>query len=187
MPPVGAHHRRRERGALSEIVVPRFGDGHVEPVMHPVLQTLHDRALILERLARRQMQLPHHDPHDHVSAALRDRATSSMRYDSIRSLTLTSLKFSMPMPHSKPSRTSRTSSLKRFSEASVPSYTSTPLRITRTRPVRGITPLRTKQPAIVPIFAILKICLTSASPSTTSFFSGASRPSMASFTSSTAS
>ena len=44
-----------------------------------------------------------------------------------------------------------------------------------------------KQPAMVPIFAILKIWRTSASPSTTSFFSGASRPSIASFTSSTAS
>src|SRR6266566_5092701 len=92
MPPVGAHHRRRELGALPEIVVPRFGDGHVEPVMHPVLQTLHDRALILERLARRQMQLPHHHAHDHDSVALRERATSSIRYDSIRSLTFTSLK-----------------------------------------------------------------------------------------------
>src|SRR5436309_12691876 len=166
--------------------MPRLGDGHVETVVHPILQALHDRALVLQRLARRKMQLPHHDPHDHDSVALRERATSSMRYDSIRSLTFTSLKFSMPMPHSKPSRTSRTSSLKRFSDASVPSYTSTPLRMMRTRPVRGITPLRTKQPAIVPIFAILKIWRTSASPSTTSFFSGARMPSIASFTSSAA-
>src|SRR2546422_2598301 len=60
------------------------------------------------------------------------------------------------MPHSKPSRTSRTSSLKRLSEASVPSYTSTPSRTTRTRAVRGMTPERTKLPAIVPTFAILR-------------------------------
>src|SRR2546430_13228525 len=164
---------------LFRSVMPRFRDRHVEAVVHPILEALHDRAFVLQRLARRQMQLPHHHAHDHDSAALRERATSSMRYDSIRSLTLTSLKFSMPMPHSKPSRTSRTSSLNRLSDDSVPSYTSTPLRMMRTRPVRGLTPLRTKQPAIVPILAILNVCRTSASPSTTSFFSGASRPSMA--------
>src|SRR6267378_6732310 len=187
MTPVRAHHGGRQLGALPQIVMPRLGDGDVETVVQPILQALHDRAFVLQRLARRKMQLPHRHPHDHDSAALRDRATSSMRYDSIRSPTLTSLKFSMPMPHSNPSRTSRTSSLNRFNDARVPSYTSTPLRITRTRPVRGITPLRTKHPAIVPILAILKICRTSASPSTTSFFSGARRPSIASFTSSTAS
>src|SRR6267378_5557906 len=187
MAPVGAHYGGRQLGALPQIVMPGLRDGHVEAVVHPILEALHDRALVLQRLARRKMQLPHHHPHDHDSAALRDRATSSTRYDSIRSLTFTSLKFSMPMPHSNPSRTSRTSSLKRLSDDSVPSYTSTPLRTMRTRPVRGMTPLRTKHPAIVPILAILKICRTSASPSTTSFFSGARRPSIASFTSSTAS
>src|SRR6059058_656897 len=161
MPAVGAHHGRRELGALPEIVVRRLGDRDVEAVMHPILQALHDRALVLQRLARGQMQLPHHHTHDHDSVALSERATSSMRYDSIRSLTFTSLKFSMPMPHSKPSRTSRTSSLKRLSDDSVPSYTSTPLRMMRTRPVRGMTPLRTKQPAIVPTLAILKIWRTS--------------------------
>src|ERR1041385_9193293 len=92
-------------------------------VVHPILQALHDRALVLERLARRQMQLPHHHPHVHDSAAPppSERAISSTRYDSIKSPTFTSLKFSMPIPHSNPSRTSRTSSLNRLSDASVPS------------------------------------------------------------------
>src|SRR6266511_2064981 len=170
MTAVRAHHGGRQLGALPQVLMPRLRHRYVEAVVHPVFQALHDRALVLERLTRGQVQLPHHDAHDHDSAALSERA-----------------KFSMPMPHSKPSRTSRTSSLNRFNDAKVPSYTSTPLRMTRTRPVRGITPLRTKQPAIVPILAILKIWRTSASPSTTSFFSGASRPSIASFTSSTAS
>src|SRR5467141_3064978 len=187
MTPVRAHHGGRQLGTLPQILMPRLRDRHVEAVVHSILQALHDGALVLERLTRGQVQLPYHHAHDHDSAGLSERATSSMRYDSMRSLTLTSLKFSMPIPHSKPSRTSLTSSLNRFNDANVPSYTSTPLRMTRTRPVRGITPLRTKQPAIVPILAILKIWRTSASPSTTSFFSGASRPSIASFTSSTAS
>src|SRR3989475_7996999 len=123
------------------------------------------------------MQLPRHDPNDH--AGVSERATSSIRYASIRSPTFRSLKFSTPIPPSNPSRTSRTSSLKRLSEDSVPSYTSTPSRTTRTRAVRGMTPERTKLPAIVPTFAILNSWRTSASPKTTSFFSGASRPAIA--------
>src|SRR5216110_3315508 len=184
---IGADHGSRQLRPLPEILMPRLGHRHVEAVVHPVLEALHDRPLVLERLARGQVQLPHHHAHNHDSGAVSERATSSMRYDSIRSPTLMSLKFSIPMPHSKPSRTSRTSSLKRLREPMPPSYTSTPSRITRTRAVRGMTPERTKHPAIVPTFAILNVCRTSASPSTTSFFSGVSRPSIAAFTSSTAS
>src|SRR5204863_422670 len=81
-------------------------------------------------------------------AGVSERATSSTLYASIRSPTLMSLNPSIPMPHSKPSRTSRTSSLKRLSDAMPPSYTSTPSRITCTRAVRGMTPERTKHPAM---------------------------------------
>src|SRR5438445_12777189 len=143
---------------------------YIEPVVEAILEALEDVALVLERVTRRKMQLPRHDPHDH--AGVSERAISSMRYASIRSPTFRSLKFSTPIPHSNPSRTSPTSSLNRLSEDSVPSYTSTPSRTTRTRPVRGMTPERTKLPAIVPTFAILKSWRTSASPNTTSFFSG---------------
>src|SRR6266566_4761220 len=158
----------------------RLRRGYVEAVVEAVLEALQDVALVLERVTRHEMQLPRHDPHDH--AGVSERATSSIRYPTFKSL-----KFSTPMPHSNPSRTSRTSSLKRLSEARVPSYTSTPSRTTRTRAVRGMTPERTKLPAIVPTFAILNSWRTSASPRTTSFFSGASRPAIAAFTSSTAS
>src|SRR6266550_1534015 len=140
----------------------RLRRGYVEAVVEAVLEALQDVALVLERVTRREMQFPRHDPHDH--AGVSERATSSIRYASIRS-----------------------PSLKRLSEASVPSYTSTPSRTTRTRAVRGMTPERTKLPAIVPTFAILNSWRTSASPNTTSFFSGASRPAIAAFTSSTAS
>src|SRR5712691_11248985 len=182
---VGRHDTHRQLGALPQVMMRRLRRGYVEAVVEAVLEALQDVTLVLERVTRREMQLPRHHPHDH--AGVSERATSSIRYASIRSPTFKSLKFSTPMPHSKPSRTSRTSSLKRLSEASVPSYTSTPSRITRTFAVLGITPERTKQPAMVPTLAILKICRTSASPRITSFFSGASRPSIADRTSSTAS
>src|SRR2546430_8180074 len=183
--PVGRHDAHRQLGALPQVVMRRLRRGYVEAVVEAVLEALQDVALVLERVTRREMQFPRHDPHDH--AGVSERATSSIRYASIRSPTFKSLKFSTPMPHSNPSRTSRTSSLKRLSQASVPSYTSTPSRTTRTRAVRGMTPERTKLPAIVPTFAILNSWRTSASPNTTSFFSGASRPAIAAFTSSTAS
>src|SRR6266480_3275022 len=182
VPPVGRHDARRQLGALPQVMVVRLRGRDIEAVVETVLEALEDMPLVLEGATCREMQLPRHDPDDH--AGVSERATSSMRYASIRSLTFRSLKFSTPMPHSNPSRTS---SLKRLSEARVPSYTSTPSRTTRTRAVRGITPERTKLPAIVPTFAILKIWRTSASPRTTSFRSGASRPAIAAFTSSTAS
>src|SRR5713101_1980392 len=182
---VGRHHAHRQLGALPQVLMRRLRRGHVEAVVEAVLEALQDVAFVLERVARHQVQLPR--PHAHDHAGVSERATSSIRYASIRSPTFRSLKFSTPMPHSNPSRTSRTSSLKRLSEARVPSYTSTPSRITRTRAVRGMTPLRTRLPAIVPTLAILKSWRTSASPSTTSRFSGLRRPSIAAFTSSTAS
>src|SRR2546423_1653334 len=130
VPPIGRHDARRQLGALPQVVVGRLRGRDVEAVVETVLQALEDMPLVLEGATRREMQLPRHDPDDH--AGVSERATSSMRYASIRSLTFRSLKFSTPMPHSNPSRTSRTSSLKRLSEARVPSYTSTPSRTTRT-------------------------------------------------------
>src|SRR3989454_600589 len=146
--PVGRHHAHRQLGALPQILMRRLRRGDVEAVVEAVLEALQDMAFVLERVARHQVQLPRPDAHDH--AGVSERATSSIRYASIRSPTFRSLKFSTPIPHSNPSRTSRTSSLKRLREASVPSYTSTPSRTTRTRAVRGMTPERTKLPAIVP-------------------------------------
>src|SRR3989442_15462753 len=98
----------------------RLRRGYVEAVVEAVLEALQDVALVLERETRREMQVPRHDPHDHEGAS--ERATSSIRYASISSPTFKSLKFSTPMPHSNPSRTSRTSALNRSSDASVPSY-----------------------------------------------------------------
>src|SRR2546427_259995 len=120
----------RQVGALPQILMRRLRRGDVEAVVEAVLEALQDMAFVLERVARHQVQLPRPDAHDH--AGVSERATSSIRYASIRSPTFRSLKFSTPIPHSNPSRTSRTSSLKRFSEDSVPAYTSTPARASST-------------------------------------------------------
>src|SRR6266536_102955 len=77
--PVGAHHRGGQLRPLPQVVVRRFGDRDVEPVMEPVLEALEHGTLVLERLARREVQLPRDDPHDHGTGALSDRATSSIR------------------------------------------------------------------------------------------------------------
>src|SRR2546430_7011854 len=50
---------------LFRSVMPRFRDRHVEAVVHPILEALHDRAFVLQRLASRKMQLPYHHAHDH--------------------------------------------------------------------------------------------------------------------------
>src|SRR6267154_1622793 len=161
MAAIGRHHADRQLGALPQILMRRLRRGHVEAVVEAVLEALQDVAFVLERVARHQVQLPRPDPHDH--AGVSERATSSIRYASIRAPTFRSLKFSTPIPHSNPSRT------------------------TRTRAVRGMTPERTQLPAMVPTFAILKSWRTSASPNPISFFSGARKPAIAAFTSSTAS
>src|SRR5438034_3759367 len=79
----------------------RLRRGHVEAVVEAVLEALQHVALVLERVTRREMQLPRHDPHDH--AGVSERATSSIRYASIRSPTFKSLKFSTPMPQDRKS------------------------------------------------------------------------------------
>src|SRR5881396_1767134 len=50
------------------------------------------------------------------------------------------------MPHSKPSRTSEASSLKRRKDAMLPSQVTTPSRIKRARALRFIIPSTTMQP-----------------------------------------
>src|SRR5256886_13907113 len=92
--PVGRHDAHRQLGALPQVVMRRLRRGYVEAVVEAVLEALQDVALVLERVTRREMQFPRHDPHDH--AGVSERATSSIRYASIRSPTFKSLKFSTP-------------------------------------------------------------------------------------------
>ena len=88
-----------------------------------------------------------------------------------------SLKPRMTRPHSKPSRTSDTSSFSRRSEArSALSTTTLPSRIRRTFALRRMTPLVTMQPAMLPIFDERKISRISAWPRVTSSNSGLSMP-----------
>ena len=68
------------------------------------------------------------------------------------------------MPHSKPSATSRASSLKRLSWSIVVSWITVPSRTTRTWAPRRTTPFVTMQPAIVPSRETLNSARTSASP-----------------------
>src|SRR5690606_37538216 len=104
--------------------MPGLRDGDVAALAERRQQRLQDTPLLLERAAPGEMQLPGADRDDHPAELLelssRVRFTSSRRNDSMRSPTFTSLKFSMPMPHSCPSRTSRTSSLKRLRLPSSP-------------------------------------------------------------------
>src|ERR1039457_1687026 len=73
--------------------------------------------------------------------------------------------FSNDMPHSCPAVTSRASSLKRFSVASLPSWITTLSRIKRTFAPRSTLPSVTRQPAILPTFETAKISRISALPS----------------------
>src|SRR5438552_18194788 len=100
----------------------RLRRGYVEAVVEAVLEALQDVALALERVTRREMQFPRHDPHDH--AGVSERAISSIRYASIMPPTFKTLKFSTPMPRPNPSRTSRPSSFKPLTVASGPAHAS---------------------------------------------------------------
>ena len=83
------------------------------------------------------------------------------------------------MPHSKPSTTSRASSLKRLSCAIVVSWMRVPSRKMRTFALRRTTPLVTMQPAIVPRRETWKSARTSTSPITASVSTGESMPTSA--------
>jgi len=97
------------------------------------------------------------------------------------------VKFSIPIPHSNPLSTSLTSSLKRLSEAILLVRMGFWSRSRRTIEVRVIFPSVTDDPAMVPSFGTLKVCSTFAWPTTFSLTMASSRPSIASFTSSSAS
>src|SRR6185437_11747019 len=68
------------------------------------------------------------------------------------------------MPHSKPSRTSRTSSLKRFSVLRLPSWMTTLSRSRRTLAPRRTTPSVTMQPATFPTLLMVKTSRIAALP-----------------------
>src|SRR5687768_7988400 len=109
-------------------------DGYVELRPQPAGDGLHHVSLLLERAApwdteiERGQRDQHASPSPGGARAYKDRATSRTSYASMTSPSLTSWKFSRPMPHSNPSWTSRTSSLNRRSEPTRPSYTTTPSR-----------------------------------------------------------
>ena len=115
------------------------------------------------------------------------RGFSRISNVSMTSSTLMSLNDPRPMPHSKPSRTSVTSSLNRRSDSIERlSATTTPSRTSRALALRRMSPVRTRQPAMVPNFEDLNTSRTSAEPSATSSYSGFSMPLRAASTSSIA-
>src|SRR6184192_766497 len=67
--PLVRHHAGRQLGALPQVLVRRLGRRDVEPVMQPVLEALEHVALVLERAAPLEVQLPGDEPHDHGSPA----------------------------------------------------------------------------------------------------------------------
>src|SRR5690606_4219090 len=112
----------------------------------------------------------------------RGRADHSVRSCSVTSNTsrwspaLMSLVSASTTPHSRPARTSSTSSLKRRSEAMVVAETMTSLRVSRAcRPLR-IAPSTTSRPAALSFLPAGNTCLTSARPMTFSTRSGPSSP-----------
>src|SRR5690606_1302710 len=121
------------------------------------------------------------------AAPYRERAISLISKTSSWSPTWMSLLPRSVSPQSKPDLTSLTSSLKRRSESRWPVQCTTLLRSRRTCESRRTTPSSTMQPATLPIREMEYTSRTSTRPMTSSFFSGASMPDMAAFTSSTAS
>ena len=90
-------------------------------------------------------------------------------------------------PHSKPSLTSRASSLKRLRLSNSPVKMTTLSRNKRRRALRRTKPAVTMQPAIEPILLTLNTSRISAVPKISSFLSGVNMPDMAALSSSTAS
>ena len=86
------------------------------------------------------------------------------------------------MPHSVPLRTSSTMSLKRRSDSSSPSNTTTLSRSTRIGLLRLTVPSMTMQPATAPNFELRNTSRTSAMPMISSRISTPSRPDATCFT-----
>src|SRR5690606_31471372 len=74
LPTVAGHHTRGQLRALPQVLVPRLRHRHVEAVAQTRLQTVHDRPLLLQRLAPDDLQVPTDDADDHPStSAVRPR------------------------------------------------------------------------------------------------------------------
>src|SRR5918996_1687957 len=119
MMPFGSDRGHAELGPLPHVLVRRLRDRDGERGADPVREGLDHVTLLLQRSARRDPEVELEDRHQHQEEIW--RATSSTSKASITSPSFTSWKFSSPMPHSKPSRTSETSSLNRRSEPTRPS------------------------------------------------------------------
>src|SRR5690606_16913521 len=115
------------------------------------------------------------------------RGFSRISNVSMMSPSVMSLNDPRPIPHSKPSRTSVTSSFSRRSDSMLRlSPTTVPPRSTRALVLRRMVPERTTEPAMLPNFEERKTWRISAVPSWTSSYSGLSMPLRAASTSSIA-
>src|SRR5947209_8365995 len=164
-----------------------LGHRHVESLPQRGGERLQHVPLLLERVASwdakvEPAQRGEHLPHGplllvgELSVSYNVRATSRTSYVSTTSPSWTSWKFSRPIPHSKPSATSRTSSLNRRSDPTRPVYTMAPSRTSRAREPRVMAPLVTMEPATTPKRGTRNSCRTSARPSSISCSKGASIP-----------
>jgi hypothetical protein len=62
------HYARRDLGTLPQILVSRLRGGHVKPALEPFLQTLHDAALVLQRLGAEYFELPDNHSDDQTAS-----------------------------------------------------------------------------------------------------------------------
>src|SRR5437667_4227293 len=106
----------REARALMDVLQADFRRGDLKTVAELVAQRLHHHALLFQRLRVLDVELEKGDRDDHANAG----SSFSTLKASMTSPTLMSWNFSMPMPHSKPCRTSETSFLKCRSEPIFP-------------------------------------------------------------------
>src|SRR5262245_38701831 len=115
---VVAAGREAERRHLVHLQVVDLRHGDVVARLQPLLDRLDDAPLVLERPAAAQAQgeLEHTD-FDLTQPIASSRSSRTTSNDSSTSPTLTSSKLASLRPHSKPSLTSRTSSLKRLSDS----------------------------------------------------------------------
>src|SRR5579864_165997 len=136
-----AGEMREADGRVREIrrhVDARDGDGSYARVLDLVLQEVGKLAL---NLVAHPVRTLRDSLHARLSYSVRD--TSTISYTSSWSFGSMSLKFLIDRPHSKPALTSRTSSLKRFSESSSPSWMTTLSRSMRIRAPRRTRPSST--------------------------------------------
>src|SRR5581483_5025486 len=157
----------RQRRPLPEVVVIDLRDGRPEPVPQVVLRRADEVPFALQRRGLGKVELGGEDrdvARGHAYEASPApagsssdvRSTSRVSNTSKTSPSRRSLNPSRRMPHSKPSVTSRTSSLNRRSCATCVSWMRVPSRKMRTFAFRRTTPLVTMQPAIVPRRETLK-------------------------------